>query len=266
MGFSGRSVSPVADRELEMRGPATTASGYGSPSVEAVARFAPGPEQDLSNDLPPAKVDNHGVGMDLADASSPGPHPSGAVHGPEPPYSTPPVTAQMQKVDNHGPGPPRSMVVVALRPRPPLVPHHSRSGRACRAQSSLRLSHLLLALELRRRRRTWLAERLFSVPVGGFSITQRQGSPMRQHHDPTNTVRAASWNVAQRIQNIDALPRDLQLIALQEVLWRSVEVGVTQLQRAFPGWVILRTVHRFALRCLSGTALDGDSSQRACTG
>ena len=62
---------------------------------------------------------------------------------------------------------------------------------------------------------------------------------MRQHHDPTKTVRAASWNVAQRIQNVDVLPHDLQLIALQEVVWKSATVGLAQLQRVFPGWVVL---------------------------
>lgn len=70
-------------------------------------------------------------------------------------------------------------------------------------------------------------------------MTQRRGSTMRQHHDPTKTVRAASWNVAQRIQNVDVLPHDLQLIALQEVVWKSATVGLAQLQRVFPGWVVL---------------------------
>ena len=118
-----------------MRGPATTASGYGSPSVEAVARFAPGPEQDLSNDLPPAKVDNHGVGVDLADASSPGPASiwcSSRSRAPVFHTTRDRADAKRLTIMAQDPLARRSLLRYA---QAPLVPHHPRSGRACRTSA-----------------------------------------------------------------------------------------------------------------------------------
>ena len=47
----------------------------------------------------------------------------------------------------------------------------------------------------------------------------------RRRHE-TGALRVVTWNVAQRIRNIDALPHDLHLIALQEVVWKSATVGL----------------------------------------